>query len=143
MRDPTFQSFDPFSWWIQELGELTPTPACAAERHRLTAALVAEEAFELAHGLRHLSVLHGDGDANHRARLDTLFAALAGRLAGVSLVRWGGSPRHLTVTVGGDRADDWIGEVAAIVEAHNPGWWVVVASARVDPIDAPGPPGGW
>ena len=88
------------------------------------------EAEEVAHGYRHLTIVHGDpGELDAVRHLSAFYDTLR-RLAGASRwVRVRGDVDYVTVTVGGADGEERIDQFAAAAEAASPGDWLVVASA--------------
>ncbi len=92
--------------------------------------LVLREALELAHGRRHLTVVHGDpGDVVASRHLSAFYEELRRLAAGCDWVRVRGDAVYVTVTVGGGLADDRIALFEAAAACANPGGWLIVASA--------------
>ena len=123
--DPTI--YDPF--WCR-LADLTD-PAMTAERRRaLIEDLMVCEAEEVAHGHRHLTVVHGCPDNLPDSRdLDAFYDCLRVLAAEAGWVRVRGTVDYVTVTVRGGDADARIDAFAAAAQVANPGDWVIVSSA--------------
>lgn len=114
------------------LAELT-NPALPAERRRtLWEELVVWEAAEVAHGYRHLTVVHGDPtDLPASRNLSAFYDTLQPLVDGCEWVRVRGDRANtwVTITVRGDDADKRIGLFAAAAAEADPGGWTIVASA--------------
>lgn len=88
------------------------------------------EAIELAHGRRHLTVVHGDPTEVAASRqLSECYEELRRLAAGCEWVRVRGNAEYVTVTVGGAVADELIVLFEAAAAFANPGDWTIVASA--------------
>ncbi len=88
------------------------------------------EAIELAHGRRHLTIVHGDPvDVVASRQLSEFYEELRRLAAGCEWVRVRGNAEHVTVTVGGAAADEQIALFEAAAAFANPGDWTIVASA--------------
>jgi hypothetical protein len=88
------------------------------------------EAIELAHGRRHLTIVHPDPCDIAASRLLSGFYEDLRRLAaGCEWVRVRGNAEYVTVTVGGAFADEQIALFEAAAAFANPGDWTIVASA--------------
>lgn len=88
------------------------------------------EAIELAHGRRHLSIVHGDPvDVVASRRLSEFYEELRRLAAGCEWVRVRGNAEYVTVTVGGAGADERIALFEAAAAFADPGHWTIVASA--------------
>ncbi len=88
------------------------------------------EAVELAHGRRHLTILHGDpSDVATSRHLSAFYEELRRLAAGCEWVRVRGNAEYVTVTVGGAVADEQIALIEAAAAFANPGDWTIVASA--------------
>jgi hypothetical protein len=88
------------------------------------------EAVELAHGRRHLTILHGDpSDVATSRHLSAFYEELRRLAAGCEWVRVRGNAEYVTVTVGGTVADEQIALFEAAAAFTNPGHWTIVASA--------------
>jgi len=120
---------------IDDLNEADPFGArCGAVgRGRCTVSgcdLLIREAVELAHGRRHLTILHGDpSDAATSRHLSAFYEELRRLAACCGWVRVRGNAEYVTVTVGGPGADDQIALFEAASAFANPGDWTIVASA--------------
>ena len=118
--------YNPYGWRLAELADPTTEPV---RRRRLVDELVVWEAEELAHGYRHVTIVHGDpndvGAARDLAEFYDAVGVLAAR-AGWTRVR--GGVDFVTVTVGGGDADERIAEFAAAAHAANPGGWQITAT---------------
>ncbi len=88
------------------------------------------EAIELAHGRRHLTIVHGDPpDVATSRQLSEFYEELRRLAAGCEWVRVRGNAEYVTVTVGGAGADERIALFEAAAAFANPGDWTIVASA--------------
>ena len=88
------------------------------------------EALELAHGRRHLTIVHGDPvDVVASRRLSEFYEELRRLAAGCEWVRVRGTAEYVTVTVGGAGADEQIALFEAAAAFANRGDWTIVASA--------------
>ena len=88
------------------------------------------EAIELAHGRRHLTIVHGDpGEVAASRHLSVFYEELRSLAAGCEWVRVRGNAEYVTVTVGGAVADERIALFEAAAAFANPGDWTVVATA--------------
>ena len=120
---------------IDDLNEADPFGArCGAiGRGRCTVSgcdLLIREAVELAHGRRHLTILHGDpSDAATARHLSAFYEELRRLAACCGWVRVRGNAEYVTVTVGGPRPrpPDRCSKAASVFA--NPGDWTIVASA--------------
>jgi hypothetical protein len=92
--------------------------------------LLIREAVELAHGRRHLTIVHGDPRNVAASRqLSAFYGELRRLAAGCGWVRVRGNDEYVTVTVGGAVADEQIALFEAAAAFANPGDWTIVASA--------------
>jgi hypothetical protein len=97
---------------------------------RLLADLVVAEAFELALGRRHLTVVHRDPvEVAASRQLSEFYEELRRLAAGCEWVRVRGNAEYVTVTVGGAFAEEQIALFEAAAAFANPGDWTIVASA--------------
>ncbi len=88
------------------------------------------EATELAHGRRHLTILHRDPkDLATSRHLSEFYEELRRLSAGCEWVRVRGNAEYVTVTVGGAFAEEQIALFEAAAAFANPGDWTIVASA--------------
>jgi hypothetical protein len=101
---------------------------------RIRQGFLIAEAIEVAHGRRHLTVVHGDPTEVAASRQLSEFYEELRRLAGgCEWVRVRGSAEYVTVTVGGALAEEQIALFEAAAAFANPGDWTIVASA-VPPV---------
>lgn len=123
--DPTI--YDPYGWRLAE----TADPATPVDRRdQLRDELVAWEAEELAHGYRHLTIVHGDPETLEASRLvSTFYDRLRAFAARVPRVRVRGTVDYVTVTVRGAEADDEVTVLTAIAMELNPGDWTITQTA--------------
>jgi hypothetical protein len=88
------------------------------------------EAAELAHGRRHLTIVHDDPvEVAASRQLSEFYEELRLLAAGCEWVRVRGNAEYVTVTVGGALADEQIALFEAAAAFANPGDWAIVASA--------------
>jgi hypothetical protein len=88
------------------------------------------EAVELAHGRRHLTIVHGDPrDVAASRQLSEFYEQLRRLAAGCEWARVRGNAEYVTVTVGGAVADERIALFEAAAAFANPGDWRIVATA--------------
>ena len=92
------------------------------------AALIAE-AEDLAHGVRHLSVVTGELEtADDVTRIEQLTAAAWRGRDGARMRTSRGGSDYVTLFIEGAAADQFVDELAALAEALNPGWWRMTRS---------------
>jgi hypothetical protein len=126
---------DPFTRLLDELQDRDDDPHGwdGLDRRAYLDALLILEAEEIAHGCRHLTIVHGE--STHPAedeRLENLHESLRDLLAISALaVRFGGLHDHMAITVEGDNADHWIGLAIDLVNRVNPGHWHLHETAFV------------
>lgn len=100
------------------------------ERSDISSHLLLREAIELAHGRRHLTIVHGDPhDVAASRNLSEFYDELRRLAARCEWVRVRGNAEYATVTVGGPVADEQIALFEAAAALANPGDWTIVASA--------------
>ena len=118
--------YDPFWCRLADLAD----PATAPQRRRaLVEELVVCEAEEVAHGHRHLTIVHGCPDNLPDSHdLDAFYDTLRVLAAETSWVRVRGTTDYVTATVRGAAADQRIDAFAAAAHAANPGDWVIVTA---------------
>ncbi|MGE0139374.1 MAG: hypothetical protein AB7R77_16280 [Ilumatobacteraceae bacterium] len=123
--DPTIRN--PFGWRLADAAD----PSCSdARRRRLRAELLVLEAEELAHGCRHLTVVHGDPPDLAASRyLSAFYDTLSELAAECEWVRVRGDGAFVTVTVRGAHAEVQLARFTAAALGADPGDWTVVASA--------------
>ncbi|MGE0136883.1 MAG: hypothetical protein AB7L17_10640 [Ilumatobacteraceae bacterium] len=116
--------YDPFCCRLADLAD----PATSPRRHReLIEELVVCEAEEVAHGHRHLTVVHGCPDNLPDSRhLDAFYDTVRVLATRTGWVRVRGTTDYVTITVRGDDADRHADAFAAAASAVNPGRWVIV-----------------
>ena len=125
MRIDTLREADPFSLNALVVGQPCGGDACWIQ----TPGLIAEAA-ELAHGRRHLTIVHGDPAEIAASRhLSEFYEELRRLAGGCEWVRVRGNAEYVTVTVGGAFADEQISLFEAAAAFANPGDWTIVASA--------------
>ncbi len=109
--DPTIHN--PFGWRLADLADPATSPQ---RRSDLLDELVVCEAEELAHGLRHLTVVHGDPtDVDAARHLAVFYNTLRVLAAGGGWVRVRGT-------------EEWV-TVAAAAHAANPRHWTLTLAA--------------
>ena len=127
--DPTI--YNPYGWRLADLAAPTTSPQ---RRRALLDDLLVCEAEELAHGLRHLTIVHGDPDDLTASRhLAALYDTLRVLASGAEWVRVRGTVDRVTITLGGADAQDRIGELIAAAQAANPGHWTIAPTASLAP----------
>jgi len=126
MRIDDLDEVDPFGLSIQT----HPGPSGLVRRRGADDVVLLREAIELAHGRRHLTIVHGDPvDVVVSRRLSEFYEELRRLAAGCEWVRVRGNAEHVTVTVGGAAADEQIALFEAAAAFANRGDWTIVASA--------------
>lgn len=124
MRIDIVHEADPFS---QNAFAKLP---CGDDVARNPNRLLLVEATELAHGRRHLTIVHGDPTEVAASRqLSEFYEELRRLAAGCEWVRVRGNAEYVTVTVGGALAEEQIALFEAAAAFANPGDWTIVASA--------------
>ena len=127
------RAWNPYSWRLREIAALADDPTGAARRRQLTDELVAAEALELAQGIRHVSIVHGDPATMHEAdQVDTFLGQIDRCIAGAAWSRRRGDHEHVIIAAGGDDAEQRIGHLTGLAELCNPGHWTINKSARPD-----------
>jgi|GEM_PF-2879608 hypothetical protein len=123
--DPTL--YNPFGWRLADLGD----PFLAERRRReLIEELLVWEATEVAHGYRHLTVVHGSADNIVESRdLDAFYDAIRVATGRAGWARVRGTNRFVTVTVRGTDADSTVDELTAIARTASRGRWLVSPTA--------------
>ncbi|SRR6266511_2693876 len=98
---------------------------------RLQAQALIDEAEQAAHGIRHLTVEHGDLEsADDERRLHQLWQwAGEHRDRGLISTR-GGNDSTTWLIGGGPNADAMLAELEALARRLDPGWWRIHRSAR-------------
>jgi hypothetical protein len=126
MRMDELDEVDPFGLSNQT----HPGPSGGLGRHGAAGAVLLSEAIELAHGRRHLTIVHGDPqDIAASRHLSEFYEQLRRLAAGCGWVRVRGNAEYVTVTVGGAGADERIALFEAAAAFADPGHWTIVASA--------------
>lgn len=119
--------YNPFGWRLADLDDPSTTPQ---RRRELIEDLLLSEAEEIAHGHRHLTIVHGcPDDLTESCHLDTFYEALRSLAAEAGWVRVRGTVNYVTVTVRGVDADQRIDTFMTAAHAANPGAWVITLSA--------------
>lgn len=119
--------YNPFGW---RLADLADADLASERRGRLLEELLLWEAVELAHGYRHLTIVHGDPDNVDDSRhLSAFYDTLGALAAACGWVRVRGDVEFVTITVAGPDADERIGEFSAAAEAADLGGWTIVECA--------------
>ena len=126
MRMDDLDEVDPFGLSNQT----HPGPSGGLRRHGAAGAVLLSEAIELAHGRRHLTIVHGDPqDIAASRHLSEFYEQLRRLAAGCEWVRVRGNAEYVTVTVGGAGADERIALFEAAAAFADPGNWTIVATA--------------
>ena len=127
--DPTL--YNPYGWRLADLDD----PTTNAERRRqLHDDLLVWEAQELAHGYRHLTVVHGPANALNESRdLDGFYDTIRDLEAESSWSRVRGTRDYVTIAVRGDDAEEQITRLAGAAEAASRGRWNITLSAYAHP----------
>ncbi len=100
------------------------------QRDDLVCELLVAEAEELAHGCRHLTIVHGDPMEVDGARLlASFYETLRQLAAGLACVRVRGDATFVTITTRGERAIEDLVMFEAAAAMANPGGWTITASA--------------
>ena len=125
--DPTI--YNPYGWRHADLADTTTSPQ---RRRALLDELLVCEAEELAHGLRHLTIVHGDpqGIADSR-HLSTFYDTLRVLASSAEWVRVRGTVDRVTITIGGHAAQDRVDELVAAAHAADPGYWAIAQTASL------------
>lgn len=127
------RAWNPYSWRLREIAALGHHPASIARARQLSEEVLVAEALELARGVLHVSIVHGDPNTIRKAdQLDTFLGQIPELLDGASWTRCRGDYEHIIVAVGGEDAVERIGHVAGLAELSNPGHWRITESARPD-----------
>lgn len=113
--------YNPFGWRLAELA----TGPDADRRQRLREELIVWEAYEVAHGYRHLTIEHGDPETVEASRrLSAFYDQLAALVARAAWRRVRGTADYVTVTVAGADADAVIERILAVASATEEHWTV-------------------
>jgi hypothetical protein len=132
-HDVAERGWNPYSWRLCGIAALGQDPAGAPRRQQLADELVCAEAAELARGVHHVSVVHGDPATLRGAeQLATFLGQIDALIAGAEWSRRRGDSEHIIVAVGGADAAERIGHVVALAELSNPEHWIITESARPD-----------
>lgn len=119
------RTFDPYTWRVAELS----LPIDPDRRARLLDGLLVAEAEELAHGRRHLTLIHGlPDDAEAGEVLDDFYDAVLDIADAAEWSRVQRMPEWLTIAVAGAWRDD----VLTAIE-------VLATEAGIEVVDAPIP----
>lgn len=125
LDDPAI--YDPYGWRLAELDDPTTN---GDRRRRLLDDLVVWEATEVAHGYRHVTIVHGDPDDLASSRhLSAFYDTLRALTCRMEWVRVRGRADYVTVTVGGPDADERIAELASTAAQADPGGWEITRTA--------------
>lgn len=126
--DPTL--YNPFGWRLADLDD----PLLGDERRRvLCEELLVWEAVEVAHGFRHLTVVHGPAVTVSESRdLDAFYDTIRSELDGC-WARVRGTDGFVTVTVRGPAADATIDHLSIVAHAASRGRWEITATAYPRP----------
>ena len=126
--DPTLYS--PFGWRLADLDD----PFLADERRReLGEELLVWEATEVAHGYRHLTVVHGPALTMAESDdLDAFYDTIRFEV-GTGWARVRGTDGFVTVTVRGPAADATIDHLSIVAHAASRGRWEITPTAYPRP----------
>ena len=123
--DPTI--YNPYGWRLADPADPATSPD---RRHQLIDDLIAWEAEELAHGYRHLTIVHGDHrDLDANRDLSAFFDRLAALAARAGWVRVRGTADYVTITLHGPQADQQIRDFAAVAHEFRRDDWTITPSA--------------
>ena len=127
--DPTL--YNPFGWRLADLDD----PILADERRReLCDELLVWEATEVAHGYRHLTVVHGPADdVGESDDIDVFYDTIRVVTGHAGWARVRGTDGFVTVTVRGPAADATIEQLSAVAHATSRGRWEITATAYPRP----------
>lgn len=119
--------YNPYGWRLADLDDPTTNPE---RRRELIADLLVWEAEELAHGFRHLTIVHGDlDDLDGSCHLSEFYETIRVLAEEPGWVRVRGSAEYVTITVGGVDADDRLEAFAAAARSADRGEWEITAAA--------------
>jgi hypothetical protein len=119
--------YNPYGWRLADLDDPTTSPE---RRRELLDDLVVWEAEELAHGFRHVTIVHGDPDDLDASRhLSEFYDTIRVLAEDTGWVRVRGSLEYVTLTVGGVDADDRLEAFAAAARSADRGEWEITAAA--------------
>lgn len=127
--DPTL--YNPYGWRLADLDD----PTTNAERRRqLRDDLLVWEAQELAHGYRHLTVVHGPANTLTESRdLDGFYGTIRDLTAVSGGARVRGTVDYVTITLRGVDAEEQIIRLAGAAHAAGRGRWHISLSAYAHP----------
>lgn len=127
--DPTL--YNPFGWRLADLDD----PSLAESRRReLSEELLVWEATEVAHGYRHLTVVHGPADNVADSRdLDAFYDTIRLMIGRAGWARVRGADGFVTVTVRGPCADATIDQLRTAAAAASRGRWEIALTAYPRP----------
>jgi hypothetical protein len=129
--DAAERVWNPYSWRLRELAALESDATGSARRRALSEELVVAEAAELARGIHHVSIVHGDPVDLHQAdQVDTFLAQVEQLAAEGEWSRRRGDHEHVIVAIGGADAEVRIDHITGLANLANPGHWVVITGAR-------------
>jgi len=132
-HDVAERGWNPYSWRLWEIATLSSHPAHAARRQQLTDELICEEAAELALGVHHVAVVHGDPPTVRGAeQLATFLGQIDIYLAGADWSRRRGDSEHIIVAARGADPAERIGHIVGLAELSNPRHWMITESTRPD-----------
>lgn len=119
--------YNPYGWRLADLDD----PTTSTERRRqLHDDLLVWEAQELAHGYRHLTVVHGHARTLEESRdLDGFYETIRDLAATSSWARVRGTGDYVTITVRGADADEQITRLAAAARRASRGRWTITPAA--------------
>ena len=119
--------YNPYGWRLADLDDPTTSPE---RRRELIADLLVWEVEELAHGFRHLTIVHGDPDELDASRhLSEFYDSLRSLAENAEWVRVRGSAEYVTITMCGADADGQIAVFAAAARAEARPDWEITAAA--------------
>jgi hypothetical protein len=120
--DAAERVWNPYSWRLRELAALESDADASTRRRALSEDLVLAETAELARGIHHVSIIHGDPVDLHQAdQVDTLLAQVAQEAAEAEWSRRRGDHGHVIVAIGGADAEARINHITGLANLANPG----------------------
>ncbi len=132
MRTPTY---DPFTWRLEEIDAIDNGHAPdQGRRAELLDGLLIAEAEELAHGRRHLTIVHAQPhDIIEAEQLDELCDEIDLLVAPAEWQRIRSALDYLTVTIAAPHASRIIEQIADAAARTNPGHWHILTTAQPTP----------
>ena len=101
-HDVAERGWNPYSWRLCEIAALGQDPNHEARRRQLTGELVCAEAAELARGVHHVAVVHGDPATVRGAeQLAAFLGQIDALIASAEWSRRRGDSEHIIVAVSG------------------------------------------